>query len=128
MSVINFCGGIYNTNINDVLKVLSKILDHKKIKHRSRMFGDEINYEDTNLEIYFESDYQYKSNLTDKDKEEYRINGEFFTNNKDIAKVFLERLGSLFYEEKIKYQFEYYEQTDDGEEIGDSYTIECLDF
>ena len=59
------------------------------------MFGDEINYED-----------------------EFQINGEFFTDNKDTVKKFLEKLGILFLQQNIKYSFEYYEKTEDGQQIG----------
>lgn len=55
MNAISFCGEIYNTSIDEVLNVLNQILDRDKIKPRNKTFWDEINYEDDNLEIYFES-------------------------------------------------------------------------
>lgn len=126
MNAINFCGEVYDTSIEDILNILNKILERDKIKSRNKPFWDEINYEDENLEIYFESNRR-KSNLTNKDKDEYQINGEFFTNDKDTAKNFLEKLGSLFLQQDIKYSFEYYEETEDGQQIGDGYMIEHPD-
>ena len=126
MNAINFCGEIYNTSIDEVLSVLNQILDRDKIKPRNKTFWDEINYEDDNLEIYFESNRR-KSNLTDRDKDEYQINGEFFTNNKDTVRIFLEKLGSLFLQQDIKYSFEYYEETENGQQIKDGYMIEHPD-
>ena len=127
MNAINFCGEIYNTSIDEVLSVLNQILDRDKIKPRNKTFWDEINYEDDNLEIYFESNRR-KSNLTDRDKDEYQINGEFFTNNKDTVRIFLEKLGSLFLQQDIKYSFEYYEETEDGQQIGDGHMIDHPNF
>ena len=126
MSAINFCGEVYNTSTEDILDILNKILDQDKIKSRNKTFWDEINYEDENLEIYFESNRR-KSNLTNEDKDEYQINGEFFTTDKDIVKNFLEKLGNLFLQRDIKYSFEYYKETEDGQQVGDGYMIEHPD-
>ena len=126
MSAINFCGEVYNTSTEDILDILNKILDRDKIKSRNKTFWSEINYEDENLEIYFESNRR-KSNLTNEDKDEYQINGEFFTTDKDIVKNFLEKLGNLFLQRDIKYSFEYYKETEDGQQVGDGYMIEHPD-
>lgn len=127
MSEVNFCGQVYNTSAKEIVNVLNKIIDKEKIKLRNKTFWDEINYEDKNLEIYFQSS-QNKSSLTDENNEEYQVNGEFFTANKELAKAFLEKLGNLFSQQNIKYDFEYYEETEDGEQIGDSYTIRHPNF
>ena len=126
MSAINFCGEVYNTSTEDILDIPNKILDRDKIKSRNKTFWSEINYEDENLEIYFESNRR-KSNLTNEDKDEYQINGEFFTTDKDIVKNFLEKLGNLFLQRDIKYSFEYYKETEDGQQVGDGYMIEHPD-
>ena len=128
MHTINVNGCIFNTNTSDVFNILKKILNPKYVKHKIKSLGESISYKDESLEFYLDSD-DYRSHLTDEERLEMRVNGEFFTDSLEQVKSFLENLTQLLKEEKIKFQFDCYKLNETGDEIGECNThLECLNY
>ena len=60
-------------------------------------------------------------------KDTLLLNGTFFGSMQEV-KDFFEKWAEVFFKYGVQYSFEYYEETEDGQLIGESYEIRHPDF
>jgi len=109
------------------------VVPAEEIREKATMGGEEITVENVLLELYvYSSDHGPGSSVSssrrcDGNCTDYLGNGEYFGSMEEMQ-VFLNMLGEAFASRGIIYEFEYYEETPDGEQVGDSHTMRHPDF
>lgn len=117
--------GMYfvNTSLAEIKDVLLEVASKDDIRERVPLSGaEELTVENAVFELYV-----HYSGRSKKGGENYLGSGEYF-GPMDELQQFVERLAGLFTSKGIVYEFEFYEETKDGQQIGDSQTLRHPDF
>ena len=107
-----FSGSLPGANRASIEEALVAVVGPKLIRGRDRVFGDEVNYEDENVEIYIHA----------TDSKEYLVNGEHL-GGVDGVRDFLQKFVSALAEKGVASNFDYWEEDADGEVVGEMYTL-----
>jgi hypothetical protein len=114
MNKIALYGNIRTGNHDVVSRLLSEWLKTEKLDVKMRMGGSELTYKDAKLYLYCHSAATEPL---------YLLEGHT-SGTLDDAKVLLQRLLQLCKQQKLVGRFEYVQVTEDGDEVGDQFSVE----
>ena len=117
-----FLARFLNTSLAVIKAVILEMASGLDIRENVGMFGHEMTVKSDRFELYVHADDCSKGSGL-----EYLGSGEYF-GSMDELQEFVEHLARLFTSKGIVYDFEIYEENEDGEQLGDSKTIRHPDF
>jgi hypothetical protein len=119
MNEIKFNGYFKDTSLDKINDVLKIYFEKEKPVIKDSLIGEELTITNDIFDIYIYSN-NFKENR-------FLMNGEYNGNISDAVSN-IEKLGNLFYSNNILFEIEYFEETLEGEQIGESITIQHPDF
>lgn len=122
MNESRFTGYFPNTSLARIKDALLGAVSEEDIRERVTLSGDEFTVDNNFMELYVYSSDPGKVSGTN-----YLASGQYFGSIAELEAL-LQKLAALFADRGLVYEFEYYEETEGGDQVGDSKTLRHPDF